>query len=149
MFFLHSFPLTLVTTNARGEHLLASTKAAFNLNAQGLRSSVAQFINWSKTAAVYYRHDSSVMGETKTLFRRLIFAKNCRIEPLLFTSELPKWVGGSGQPSQLLTLTLVQWDYLLTKLKSKQPFKRRALLATLIFISSFVMSFSQPLTGTA
>lgn len=40
------------TNNAKGEHLLPSTKVALNLNAQGLHLSVAQFINWSKTAAV-------------------------------------------------------------------------------------------------
>lgn len=135
------------TTNARGEHLLPSTKVAFNLNAQGLHLSVAQFINWSKTAAITGM--ILQLWEKQKLCKKVIFARNCRIEPLLLTSELPKWVRVSGQPSQVLTLTLVQWDYLLAKLKSKQPFKRRALLAALIFISSFVMSFSQPLTGTA
>lgn len=52
------------TTNARWEHLLPSTKAALNPNAQGLHLSVAQFITGSKTAALYQGPGPAVMRET-------------------------------------------------------------------------------------
>lgn len=96
----------------RWEHLLPSTKVAWNLNAQGLPWSVAQFINWSITAALYQGPDPAVTRETKTQLK-VSFASNCRIQPLMFTSELLKVGGGSREASQVLTLTLVQWDYLL------------------------------------
>lgn len=70
-----------------------------------LRAFICQWHNSLTEAELLlsYWHDPSVIGETKALLKELFN----RIEPLLFTPE-PKWVGGSGQPSQVLTLTLVQ-----------------------------------------
>lgn len=79
------------TTNATGEHLLSSTKVAFNLNAQGLHLSVAQFINWSRTAAFYYWHDPSVMGETKTLLKGLFLQEIAELSPCCLHLNPSRW----------------------------------------------------------
>lgn len=145
--FLHSFPQTLVLQMLRGSICFPVPKLHLIWM---LRAFICQWHNALTEVELLLSITGMILQlwEKQNPLKRFIFARNCRIEPLLFTSE-PKWVGGFGEPSQVPTLSLVQWDYLLAKLKSKQPFKRRALLAALIFISSFVMSFSQPLTGVA
>ena len=110
-FFSVFFASDSSTTQARWEDLLPSTKVALNLNAQGLPLSVAQLTEAKLLLSI--RGLILQSWEKQKLSSKVSFARNCRTEPLLFTSELFKVGGGSREASQVLTLTPVQWDYLL------------------------------------